>query len=119
MKDRLIELIKEGNGGYDFNSLERIVEHLLSNGVIIPPCKVGDTVYGIWSCGKHGKSIAEFEVAHIDINYLPEIEISFRKKTTTGYYYFAKLCDIGKTVFFTKEEAEKALAERETDGASY
>ena len=44
-RERLIELIKQGNGGYDFNSLERIADHLLANGVIVPPCNVGDTVY--------------------------------------------------------------------------
>lgn len=50
MRDRLIESIKQGNGGYDFMSLERIADYLLANGVIVPPCKVGDTVYHITNC---------------------------------------------------------------------
>ena len=91
----------------------KFADHLLANGVIVPPCKVWDTVYKIWSCGKHGKSIAEFEVTHIDIDNLPEIEITFKKKNNFGCYYSAKLRDIGKTVFLTKEEAEQALKERE------
>ena len=74
------------------------------------PCKVGDTVYRLWSAGKYGKSIAEFEVKHIDIDYLPEIEIAMLKtKKNGGTYWFAKQKDIGETVFFTREEAEAAL----------
>lgn len=77
------------------------------------PCKVGQTVYKLWNCGKNGKSTTEFTVSHIDIDYLPEIEIAFTKKnSTTGTYHFAKLDDFGKTVFLTREEAEIALKER-------
>ena len=32
-REKLIDLIREGNGGYDFMSLERIADHLLANGV--------------------------------------------------------------------------------------
>ena len=35
LKQRLIELIKQGNGGYEFNSLYRIADHLIANGVTI------------------------------------------------------------------------------------
>lgn len=77
------------------------------------PCAVGDTVYKIWSCGKNGKTIAEFVVSHIDIDYLPDIEFSYRKENGHGNYYFSKIEDIGKTVFLTRQEAERALAEME------
>lgn len=87
---------------------------------VVLPCKVGDKIYKLWSCGKNGKAVAEFEITHIDIDYLPEIEFAFRKPKGTGYYYFAKVGEIGKTVFLTREEAEAALAkmdgERRTDG---
>lgn len=77
------------------------------------PCKVGDKVYKLWSCGRHGKSVAEFEVKHIDIDYYPNIEVAYIKPSSkTGSYSFSKAEDFGKTVFLTREEAEKALAER-------
>ena len=52
MKDRLMELLKSAPlCGYAFDdqysdgTIEKIADHLLANGVIAPPCKVGDTVY--------------------------------------------------------------------------
>ena len=43
MRDRLIELLIEGHKQYLF--YDQIADYLLANGVIAPPCKVGDTVY--------------------------------------------------------------------------
>ena len=47
MRDRLIELIRDSihilHGCFE----EIIADHLLANGVVVPPCKVGDTVYFI------------------------------------------------------------------------
>ena len=42
MRDRLIKLIKDIVHPY---FAETLADHLLANGVIVPPCKVGDTVY--------------------------------------------------------------------------
>lgn len=42
MRDRLIELIQESVQGCARNWAEVIADHLLSNGVIVPTCKVGD-----------------------------------------------------------------------------
>ena len=43
MRDRLIELIKGGSQYIcdDAVLIERIADHLLTNGVIVLPCKVG------------------------------------------------------------------------------
>lgn len=78
------------------------------------PCKVGQPIYKIWSCGKHGKKIAEFTVNHINIANLPDIEILYSKCCDfSGRRYVAKQSDIGKTIFLTREEAEQALKEHE------
>ena len=45
MRDRLIELIQKSVNGCAKNWAEVISEYLLANGVIVPPCKVGDMVY--------------------------------------------------------------------------
>ena len=97
-KERLIELIKQGNGGYDFNSLEKIADHLIANGVIVLSCKVGDVVFQT-----DGVRIYELEIFDI---YL------YKNKP----YYETESIDfdgdaIGKSVFLTKEEAEQALKE--------
>lgn len=73
------------------------------------PCKVGDMVYLLWSCGKHGKSVSEMVVKHIDIDLMLDIEFACRKEKGTGRYWFFKPKDIGKTVFLTREEAETVL----------
>ena len=62
MKHRLIKLINESTGViYDGDviakdeiditedEIERIADYLLTNGVIAPPCKVGDTMYKLCS----------------------------------------------------------------------
>ena len=126
MRDRLIELIKDiapdlvAKCGDECDKcthgdcVGKLADHLLANGVIVLPCTIGQTIYALWNCGKHGKSVAEFEVKHIDIDYLPNIEFAYISKTSnSGTYHFAKLSDFGKTVFFTREEAEKALERSE------
>lgn len=47
MRDRLIDLLYEAEGqvNNDYPTVEQIADHLIANGVIVPPCKVGDTVY--------------------------------------------------------------------------
>lgn len=77
--------------------------------LIVLPCYVGDKVYRIWPCGKNGKSVSEMVVTHIDIDFLPEIEFSCHKEKSCGNYWFFKADSIGKAVFLSREEAEKAL----------
>lgn len=70
------------------------------------PCKVGDTVYAITR-----KVISEFTVEHFDL-YDSEIFVSWRcVKGFTGSFKIDGIParEIGKTVFLTREEAEKAL----------
>lgn len=83
--------------------------------LVILPRKVGDKVYLLWSCGKHGKSVSEMVVKHIDIDLMPDIEFACRKEKGTGSNWFFKPKDIGKTVFLTREEAEAALKRGQDD----
>lgn len=121
-RERLILILQNfADGTYTSNGrivdntqVDDVADCLLANGVIVLPCKVGDKIYKIWSCGKYGKSVAEFVVKHIDIDFYPSVEIAFiNEKSNSGNYWFATQDDFGKTVFLTKEEAEQALKERE------
>ncbi len=121
-------------------------DHLLANGVIVPPCKVGDTVYVIKYCRCGNPQAYEMKHCHkketkktpkvIDSimllqkgkrlaknsywNEKPKFE--WRPIGTICYKIIKKpfklelLTEIGKTVFITKEEAEQALKERESNG---
>lgn len=86
---------------FDEVTVADIAEYLTANGVIVPPCKVGQTVWFI-----RNEKIIETKVDKIVLKY--------------GGLYLLLSCNsiyettcrsIGKTVFLTREEAEKALAE--------
>lgn len=66
MKDRLVDLILNAerdfaNSGKPVLDIEKYVaDHLLANGVIVPPCKVGQTVYKICpKCNEHHNGSCE------------------------------------------------------------
>jgi hypothetical protein len=118
MRDRLIELLEDTaheKGGMP--SFKEIADHLLANGVIVPPCKVGQTIYMPWEYGGT-KGIAFLDVTFIIFDSKkPYIKTDFDtddngfwKLCNGGVFYFD---DFGKTVFLTKEQVEQALRERE------
>lgn len=74
--------------------IEKIADHLLENGVIVPPVKVGDTVYMIVE--KRAKISREY------FHFIKKTKLTFLNLERVLKYW-------GKTVFLTKEEAEKAL----------
>ena len=113
MRDRLIELLDECRGidGIGMELVEKQAGHLLDNGVIVLPCKVGDTVYHIVDMDNPARIMLESEVIDISIT---ETKIKFQTRTFKKYLYrygFYEIGDFGKTIFLTKEQAEKALAE--------
>ena len=80
--------------------------------VIVLPCKVGHRVFALLDTDKH---ISECEVTQIglgnEIGFIGLEPIGAR-----GREYGVSLKGFGKTVFLTREEAEKALAEMEGKG---
>lgn len=125
MRDRLVELIAEGRElceqipcegctrnckGLNDCIAKVQADHLLANGVIAMPCKVGDTVYVLF--GEPSHTIKEFRVRTIVFGETHD-SIGFTNKSLftiwdkRWYDYF------GKTVFLTREEAEQALKEKE------
>lgn len=125
MKERLIELIKKYMDGYK-GYAEEFADYLLANGVIVPPCKVGDTVYAIKGCFylPHATRIKSDEIITCEIIAIKEtkkgkflllkplIEEAFNMRSANDWFSFLA---IGKTVFLTKEEAEAKLKERKDD----
>jgi hypothetical protein len=97
-RERIIEIIMNGcKPLISPTQAGRAADALLANGVIVLPCKVGDTIY---RRGDPIKKIYEWEVEHIEI-YADEIvfiDDSDNKFT---------ISDIGKTVFLSREDAEK------------
>ena len=107
MRDRLIELIgqaraMEASGIQCKVSNGYIADYLLAEGVIVPPCKVGQTV---WFPSEYYDGPYPLIITRLEIYEEETILYS------EGGEWHPE--DFGKTVFLTREEAEKALAERE------
>ena len=80
----------------------QVADYLLANGVIVPPCDIGQTVYT-----RYGYS---FKIEQIEV--LKDKKILFRcgNDGTDDYMAFYDF-EIGTDVFLTKEEAEEKLRE--------
>ena len=112
MKQRLLELLNDYRNDMDIGSWgeETLADYLLANGVIVPPVKVGQKVYIIGWCG----DIEEFTVRDVHICTNEKGDCLYRFRAVIGEKSDIHFTThyIGDTVFLTREEAEKALAER-------
>ena len=118
-RERLIELLMQGDiaaakqGVFNCcmcrREAETIADYLLENGVIVPPVKVGATVY---CTDSYRHLIKPLEIIGFEVDYTKRI---CKYYCSGGDYTPAwfKPAEMGKTVFLTREEAEKALKERE------
>lgn len=85
--------------------LEEYAEELLANGVICPPCKVGDKLYILYSVTKE---IEECDITGFIIQTKHDV-IQFKDGTIYTIWDKDYNAHFGKTLFLTREEAEKAL----------
>ncbi len=97
-RERLVNLLSKAfivsDDNYGTPNSEQVADYLLENGVIVPPVKVGDTIYMIVE--KRAKITREY--------------FRFIKKTKLTFLNLERVLKAwGKTVFLTKEQAEKAL----------
>ena len=94
---------------YDLGRLEELVEADKDGRLVVLPCKVGQRVFALLGTDKH---ISECEVKQIvlgnEIGFVGLEPIGAR-----GREYGVSIKGFGKTVFFSREEAEKALEERQ------
>ena len=101
MRDRLIELLNVDMSGCEGGYAEEMADFLLANGVIVPPCKVGDKVY--YHGGIHKSLVKSAVVEEIIIN---SCGVGDLLVTSENGVTFENSIDI---FFLTKEEAEQAL----------
>lgn len=112
MRDRLIKILEnvKFKPFCQFNIMENlntIIDVLLANGVIVPPCKVGEKVYFVFEGDVLSDEITLIEVTKSAI-YLSTC--SERYMLINGYLYSEML---DEKAYFTKEEAEQALKARD------
>lgn len=109
--------IEETLSGCDY-SISRMVELMKADKdgrLVVLPCKVGDTVWVIahpWTDKLQKKTL----VAHVNgmklFSHGLYVNVLFDTRKINGTRDYG-ISRIGKTVFFTREEAEKALQEME------
>lgn len=132
-RERLVELLKNKSCFYNKcpsascdkceyiiinkHDAERITDNLLADGWMRPPCKVGETVWANRDC---------FDLPYTEHGKVIPCEVIAIKETKKGKYILLKpllietygmrrvnawfpFSAVGKTVFLTREEAEKAL----------
>lgn len=111
-KRSILKLIKEaeeqfaGTGKALLDIEDYVAEYLTANGVIAPPCKVGDVVYVLEDWG-YKKELKTKEVGVIVIKGTNDFSMALWEDVYGGV--IGTFADIGKTVFLSREEAEKAL----------
>ena len=103
MREKLIELIQSSVGGCARHWAEIIADNLIANGVLLPPCKVGDNLYWI------NPETNEIEFAEADIKAVcyygnDDFKIIVKDESSPE--------DIGtEWAMLTRDEAEKKLEE--------
>lgn len=123
----LIETFDEQYNARQMITSQHTADHLLANGVIVPPCKVGDMVYILdvfaddckcADCDYYYEGgmgdLPECQKTIHGYRYHKCVEIIEQRATMQSILWWLSLDDCGKTVFLTREEAEKALEERST-----
>ena len=106
-RERLIEMLNEwGNKENDGVRAESIADYLLASGMIVPPVMAGQKVYLSRSLMN---DVIEGEVTGIKTTEFSRYTVVFL--IDDNRYIEIPFGAYGKTVFLTKEEAEKALEE--------
>lgn len=130
MRDRLIKLMQKRScfhakcrnscgkcDGIPINDVDigSLADHLLANGVVVPTFNTGDKV---WFVPKGLKEVCEATVVRIEYNYFTNpqewLVIDFFSSIVGKQEYKSRIdLMLNKTVFLTREEAERALKECE------
>ena len=119
-RDRLIKLMKwfalecgkpnckRNERDCRIHAFEQFADYFLANGVIVPPCKVGDKVWDL-----HQRYNGTFVIQEGKISMLQQkADKSFKLRITanSSVWDFTPN-EIGTRYFLTKEEAEEKLKE--------
>jgi hypothetical protein len=118
MRERLIELIQDSVNGCARHWAEVIADYLIDNGVVVLPCKVGTRVYMVldrYDARKLGCSccLAEYgfetECAYYKSGDCTNMTANANWQIVSRRFEYQHINDFGKTVFLSREEAERAL----------
>ena len=119
-KQKITEILKAYTKKHNISAssviLEEYAEELVKQGVIVPPCKVGDMVYVVENPYTFLplSKVLEGEVTSIhQREHGLYLRVIFDTKKINGCVDYNLEWKLNKTVFLTKEEAEEKLRECE------
>lgn len=113
-KERLSKLIYNSQYEYAGGAWnEQCADYLLARGVIVPPCKVGDTVYMPWEY-KGVSSVAILTVTHViidDVHSYIRTDFNSDDEYYKAAYNYGRFDfrEFGEKVFTSQKEAAEAL----------
>ena len=105
-RDRLIELIHDSDLSLDS---VRLADHLLANGIIVPPCYIGQEIWYVWEHYDGSVEVIKGKISMLQQK--SDKSWKFRITINSSVWDF-KIDDIGVRYFLTKEEAEAELEKR-------
>lgn len=117
-RERLIELLDNAVGDCNLTDAEVkiVADYLLANGVIVPPCKVGDTVYINGCFGgvaePHKIKFMSVRISQVKTAVFFEADLLDEDGNPTGSDCSFWDHYIGESVFLTRKLAEEALNEQ-------
>lgn len=132
-RERLVELLTEFNNnitvrcpkydeptcegceydlGAECDKTSILADYLMSNNVVVLPCKIGDNVLFL-----HYGEICEATVVNVEYNYYTNpqewVTVEYRSEAIGTNRYKTRIdLMFGKTVFMSRAEAENVLKER-------
>lgn len=101
----------DGAKGKIPNRLRELAEADKEGRVVVLPCKVGETVYFARANPILQYKVTGYEMGEASISQVRSKHVD--KETGLTFNFTFRPGSIGKTVFLSREEAEKALEERE------
>lgn len=116
-REKLYDLFQDRKCPVDFIDNKHMldtVDYLLANGVIVPPCKVGDSCYPLNACETEltcEEKISRITISerNIIIGYYEHWDYFNHCRKTNNWRLPLRTRILGKGVFLTKEEALQAL----------
>nr|DAI08166.1 MAG TPA: hypothetical protein [Caudoviricetes sp.] len=111
-RDRLIKILQNRtkdpchlHGLYEW--ADDIADYLLENGVIVPPCNVGDHVFVVYGLGVQHTSVSSVKIESEGV----QLAFILKCMVLQGVARFEEFL-FDKTAFLTRVEAKKALKDR-------
>ena len=115
VREKLVKLLKTSPTRNGYTDIGDIADHLIANGVVVLPCKIGDKVYVNYIYGRN-KIITDSQMVcsieqTVGVNDESYWKVCVKQVIEKGYIVYHEYTedDFGKTVFLTREEAETSL----------